>query len=158
MLIYKRFVYLSIFIVFISCSQKKIILGDWGAIENGGTYSELFFSEDKIQIHDEIAGTLQFQTYRIEKDSLKTSVLKYKIVWVNNDSINLISDSFSLNLKRIKTGLKLSEYNNEKNEAAYLKSFFERMYKQKGLDSNPVELPNSDRKIKEEVIEIEKNK
>lgn len=144
--------------VFNACSKNYTIKGDWEAIESDGTYAELYFSDDKIQIHHEVGGTLQFQTYRIENDTLITSILKYKMNWINADSLNLISPTFSLKLKRIKTGLKLSECNNEKDEDAYMKNFFDRMYTQKGLDSKPVGQPNFNQKIEEEIIEIGKKK
>lgn len=145
-----------VILLFNSCSRNHTILGDWGAIDSDGTYAELYFSGDKMQIHHEVGGTLQFQTYRIENDSLITSVLKYKMNWINADSLNLISPSFSLKLKRIKTGVKLSECDNENDEDAYIQSFYKRINKQKGLDSIPVGGTNSNQKIEEEVIEIGK--
>ena len=145
-----------VLLVFNSCSRNYTIKGDWEAIDSDGTYAELYFSGDKMQIHHQVGGTLQFQAYRIENDSLITSVLKYKMNWINADSLNLISPSFSLKLKRIKTGFKLSEYDNENEKDTYVQNFYSRMNKQKGLDSIPVGGTKANQKIEEETIEIQK--
>jgi len=147
-----------ILIIFNSCSQKHELSGDWGAIDSYGSYSELYFSDSTIEIYDELAGTLASQTYSIKDDSLVTNILSYRIDWINPDSLLLLSDSFSLNLKRIKTGFKLSDYRNEKQEDSYIKSFYKRLNTDKRNGVNQVEGTNANQKIEEEVIEIRKKK
>jgi len=154
----KIVVSIFILIIFNLCSQKHELRGDWGAIDSYGNYSELFFSDSTIEIYDELAGSIASQTYSCKDDSLFTNILSYQMEWIKPDSLNLVSNSFSLKLKRIKKGFKLSEYNNEKQEDSYINSFYKRLKAQKGIGLNQVEETNSNQKIEEEVIEIRKKR
>lgn len=145
-----------ILIIYSSCYQKNEIKGDWGAIDSYGSYSELCFSDSTIEIYDELAGSIASQSYFSKNDSLFTNIIRYRMKWINPESLKLVTDSFTLKLKRIKTGFKLSEYNNEKQEDSYIHSFNKRMNKQKGIGFNSVKGTNSNQKIEEERIEIQK--
>ncbi len=143
-------------ILFISaCSKTSNIEGNWKAVSSEGDYSELYFSGNKIRIYSEIAGIIGAQDYTLTKDSLKTNILTYKIKWVNPDSMILLSDVFTLNLKRINSGFKLSDFTKESLKQQYVDSFYKRMYKTKGINQNSIKHSSQEYpKIKEEIIEI----
>lgn len=141
---------------FCSCTVNRTIRGDWGVLDPNGSYSELCFSDSAIEIYDELAGSIASQTYSIKDDSLVTNILGYRMKWINPDSLHLVSGSFILRLKRIKTGFKLSEYTSEKLEDTYIHSFYNRMHELKGTGLNPAAKTNSNQKPEEETPEIRK--
>ena len=138
-----------------ACARTAKIEGDWSATSSEGDYSELCFSNSKIRIYTENVGNIASQEFTLTKDSLKTNVLTYKINRVNPDSITLISDKYSLNLKRIISGFKLSDFTNEGFEQQYVESFNKRMSKTKGIQLDNIKGSSKKYpKVEEEIIEI----
>ena len=129
-----------LFIVLItaSCAKTGTIDGNWGAISPEGDYSELYFNDNQIRIFTEVGGIIAAQHFEIVNDSLKTNVLTYKMDWINPDSLILKSNTFMLNLTRIKKGFKLSDYTIESHRQKYTDSFYDRMYHIKGIKPDSI--------------------
>ncbi len=138
--------------IFLNCSDKKTVSGNWGAIDSDGDYAEFYFSSGKMKIYHEIAGALSAQNYAVKNDSLLTNVFHYKIEKVNPDSLVLTADSVTMYLKRITTGNKLSDFNDDKNREIYTTAFYNRMKLRKG--KIPENYIDSIPQIEEEIIEI----
>lgn len=102
-------------------------------MDTQGEYAELYFSGELIRIYSETAGSINPQKCRIVSDSLYTSVLNYKIRWVNPDSLILDAGITTLFLKRIDKGFRLSQFNEEKMEETYRNAFYGRLLKRKEL-------------------------
>jgi len=145
--------FLSLFVFFSYCSYTDTINGNWEALDTNSNYSELYFSKGEIKIYDEVARQISPQNYFIQKDSLITTGLRYKMIWLSKDFLKLTSDSFSINLRRIKHGVTLS---NKKSMDLYLRSFYKRKEHQKGIDLN-LNQSNQYEETKEEILEIKKN-
>ena len=150
----KRIFSIVLLIALLSCSKAHTIEGNWGSVDEKNNYSELFIEKEAIRVYSSVAGIISPLTYFVEGDSLFTNILNYKIINVSPDSTVLESELTFLYLKRIKEGVKLSDYMNENLEDAFLNAFFTRMYKRKGIEPHN-EIPvHSFPVIKEEVIVI----
>ena len=126
---------------FYSCSDKNSIEGDWGAIDRNGNYSELYIAQNQIHIYDEAGGQISPQNYYLTKDSLCTMVLQYRMKWVNQNSVELSSKLFSLQLMRITHGVRLSRSLDKLDENGFLKDFYKRMKQRKEeVEVNPPNL------------------
>lgn len=129
----KKIFSIFLFIILLSCSKKYDFNGNWGIMDEMNYYSEMEIKMNSIRVYSEIAGYIPSLTYSIKGDSLFTNILNYKIIEINRDSIILDSEKSSLYLKRIKKGFKLSDFTNQDHEDKYRDSFYDRMYKRKGI-------------------------
>jgi hypothetical protein len=144
-----------IFLTFCFCSGNKKITGDWEVIDSDGYYAEFYFSAEKIRIYHEVAGTLPNLDFIIKNDTLNTNILNYKINVINPDSLVLTANSETMYLKRIKTGFKLSDFDNETKQENYTADFYKRMENRKGIQVKQNSI-NTDEKMEEQVIDIQK--
>jgi len=155
-----RFLGYPFILIIVSCSPGQRIEGNWGAIDSEGFYSELYIKKGRINIFTELTGDLNDQTYSIIDDSLVTNILAYSINWKARNSMVLENKHFSLNMRRIKTGYKLSDYvgSSYSTSGQYSESFYKRLYKRKG--TSPPERNGTGKRdtVKEEIIYIQKER
>jgi len=112
---------------FTSCSQKPTLSGDWEARDSSGSYAEFAVFENFIQIYTDVAGQIPSWNYEIVDDSLHTSNLNYKIDWIKKDSLVLRNPKFTIELRRINSGVCLSEVEGQpENYQPFIDSFYER--------------------------------
>jgi hypothetical protein len=131
----KQLIIVGICVVFnLSCTNNYSIVGNWGSLDTTNHYSELYFVNNSIRIYTEAAGLIPSQTFKVHKDSLFTNIISYKKKWINPDSLILVSESTTMYLKRIHTGFKLSDYENESDSDSFSNAFFNRMNKRKGKE------------------------
>ncbi len=123
----------AVLFLILACSNPKNIEGNWEALDNQNEYSEVYFEEGNMRIFTDIAGFIPNQKYTINEDSLVTNILSYHIKWINLDSVILSSNTTTFYLKRIKSGVKLSDYTDEQEEDVYRNDFYNRMKKRKEM-------------------------
>ncbi len=155
-LIQKYKVVVLLFLI-IACNNGQKIEGNWSVIDSSDNYSELYFDNGQMRIFTEIAGSIGSQKYILKRDSLVTTNLNYKMNWINQDSLVLSSHHSILYLKRINSGFKLSDYTNENLEQKFTDSFYDRMYKRKGINSDSLNHSSLNfSEVEEEIIEIKR--
>lgn len=121
----------NVFVIFVlffcSCVQDRTLFGDWEARDSAGSYSEFAVFESFIQIYSDIGGNIPLWDYEIDGDSLLTPILNYKIDWIIKDSLVLRNKKFSIELRRIKQGVCLSEVEGQPEYyQPFIDSFYER--------------------------------
>lgn len=127
---------LLLIVLFVSCVAEPNLKDDWSVIDQSGSYSEFFFSNETMQIYNEVAGFIFPREYSVSNDSLNTANYCYQMNWLTPDSLILLgNDSVILKLKRISSGYKLSEWNEEEFKESYIQSFYVRMKKYKPQSS-----------------------
>lgn len=118
---------LFLLLVLSSCSQNHTLLGDWEAHDSSGSYAEFAIYDNFIQIYSEVAGAHPAWDYSIVGDSLQTPILKYKMDWIRKDSLVLRNEKFTIQLRRIKSGVCLSEVEGQPEAyQPYIDSFYKR--------------------------------
>lgn len=162
----KNFKLLFIALFLCSCfNSEQAIKGNWYTIEKNNTsknliednekytYTEFFFSDDKIYRYNNFMSFLPPQNYKYQNDSLfiifkkelftppkKKNEIEFigKVKFINKHSFAIINKQEKLVFKKIYDNKKLSNYITPKNTKFYnsdsiqnySKAFFNRFYKQ----------------------------
>lgn len=114
-------------LVLSSCSQNHILVGDWEARGSAGDYAEFAIYDNFIQIYSDIAESIPSWDYEIVGDSLRTPILNYKIDWIKKDSLVLRNERFTIQLRRIESGVCLSEVEgNPEDYQPFITSYYDR--------------------------------
>lgn len=101
--------------------------GDWEARDSSGSYAEFAVSHNRIQIYTDVAGYIPSWDYVLVGDSLNTPILNYKIDWIKKDSLVLRNKKFTIQLRRIKSGVCLSDVEGQPADyPPFINSFYER--------------------------------
>ncbi len=111
----------------VACADEPNLAGDWEARDSSGSYAEFAVYDNYIQIYSDIMGLIPSWDYEFVGDSLHTSILNYKIDWINKDSLVLRNTKFKIELRRIKKGVCLSEVEGQPEEyLPFINGFRER--------------------------------